>query len=402
MIETRSSLIQSDACGNMLRMMKTLLATLCILVCTVAYAQEFAWKVQRIEGRDYVGLPQLAEFYNLPRDEAPVDNRVILNRGARSFILGKDSRDVSINGVKYVLNFPVIEREGTYWMSRMDLAKTVEPAFRPELVKGIKPFNTVVLDAGHGGHDKGAASPYEFEKNFALDVARRVRNELQNAGLRVVMTRNNDTFVALEDRAAIANSKQNAIFVSIHFNAADTNRLASGLEIFSITPRGSPSTEYDTLLVRDMVNEPGNVSETQSFTLSSTIYHALQGSTLNMFDRGVKRARFAVLRLTKMPAVLIEGGFLTNSDDAKRVANTEWRNNYAKAIATGIIEYRNLAELRKTPRTMAQYRSPDAIEARPTPAPAPAPTPAPASGVSLRELPQTGTGTPVPETKKPD
>ncbi len=142
-------------------------------------------------------------------------------------------------------------------------------------------------------------------------MARRVRNELQKSGVNVLMTRNTDAFVELHDRAAIANAKQNAIFVSLHFNASP-NLSAEGLEIFCITPRGSPSTEYDELLVRDMVQEYGNENELQSFTLANSIYHSLHGS-LKMTDRGVKRARFAVLRLSKLPSVLVEGGFLVKS-----------------------------------------------------------------------------------------
>ncbi len=350
----------------------------------VTHVEAFDWNVRRIDGRDYVRLEKIAEYYNLPQDVAPTNNTITLIRDERSFAVTKELREAQVNGVKYILSFPIIDRDGTYWVSRMDLAKTIEPAFHPDQVEGIKPFTLVVLDAGHGGHDNGARGPYEVEKNFALDVARRVRNELQNSGMKVFMTRNSDTFVELSDRAALANGKRNSIFVSIHFNAADWNRAATGLEIYSITPRGAPSTEYDEVLVRDMVNETGNQNETQSFVLASTIYHSLQGSSLNMFDRGVKRARFAVLRLTKMPAVLIEGGFLTNADDAKKVASTPWRNIYAKAIARGILEYAKLAEMHQAPRTVEQYRS-GASAAKPVQATA---TPSPGgSSLNLRDLP---------------
>lgn len=354
-------------------------------------ARAFDWDIQRIDGRDYVSVAKIAEFYNLPRDAAPTNRQIYLSRGSRSLTARADSRDFDINGVRYVLSFPVLERNGQFWVSRMDLGKTIEPAFRPENIQGLKPFSLVVLDPGHGGQDKGAASPYEFEKNFALDVARRVRNELQQAGLRVFMTRNNDSFVELQDRAAMANAKQNCIFVSIHFNATDTNPDASGLEIYSITPRGSPSTEYDTLLVRDMVQEYGNTNEVQSFALSHTIFHSLRGADLDMADRGVKRARFAVLRLTKMPAVLIEGGFLTNSGDAKRVASTAWRNQYAKAIARGILAYRKLVETNLAPPTMTEYRNGTAnviSAATPAPRPVTTPAPAPVNSINLRDLPQ--------------
>lgn len=340
------------------------------------------WQLKRFDGRDYVRIDEIAQFYDLPRGVSPHDKMLFLNRGKKSLKLTQDSRQIQLNGVNYWLSFPVIQRDGDYWISRMDLGKTIEPAFRPEMVQDLHGFTTVILDAGHGGHDRGAIGPYEVEKNFTLDVARRVRNELQRAGLRVIMTRNNDTFVELHDRANIANSKLNSIFVSLHFNASP-NTGATGLEIFSVSPRGSPSTEYDELLVRDMVQEYGNENEVQSFVLASAIYHSMQRGTLMMFDRGVKRARFAVLRLTKMPAVLVEGGFLTNGSDARQVANTEWRDKYAKAIATGILEFKKLAELKIPPRIAADYSSGE----KPAPiAAVPGPTPS-SSGTILLELP---------------
>ena len=340
------------------------------------------WKLRRFDGRDYVSIDEIAEFYSLPSGVAPKDKKLILSQGKKSLKLTQDSRQIELNGVNYWISFPVIQRDDGYWISRMDLGKTIEPAFRPEFVPDVKTFTTVILDPGHGGHDKGASSPYEFEKNFSLDVARRVRNELQKAGLRVIMTRNDDSFVELHDRAGIANSKLNSIFVSLHFNASP-NLAACGLEIFCVTPRGSPSTEYDELLVRDMVQEYGNDYELQSFSLASAIYHAMQGSSLEMFDRGLKRARFAVLRLTKMPSVLVEGGFLSNKDDARQVANTAWRDKYAQAIAAGILDYKRLADLKMPPRVASDYRkAPTPIAALPSPTPG-----ASASGGGLLELP---------------
>jgi len=362
---------------------KALLGIVLTLWLTTAAAFSFEWEVKRIDGRDYSSLKKIAEFYNLPQEFSPSENSIYLNRGRRSLRALRDNRELEINGVKHLLSFPVIERDGEWWVSRMDLGKTIEPAFRPELVPDIKPFTTVILDPGHGGQDKGAVSRYELEKNFSLDVARRVRNELQKSGVNVLMTRNSDVFVELHDRAAIANSKQDAIFVSLHFNASPTSA-AEGLEIFCITPRGSPSTEYDELLVRDMVKEYGNENELQSFTLASTIYHSLHGS-LKMTDRGVKRARFAVLRLSKLPSVLVEGGFLSNPNDARLIATKDWRDTYAKAIATGILEYRKLADFKIPPRLISDYRNPATAPVT-TVAALPTPTPKP-PGVTLRDLP---------------
>lgn len=354
----------------------------CAFLLTVTRLPAIDWEVRRFDGRDYVRLEKVAEFYELPSEATRENNTALVTGGRRSLRITKDRREATINGVNYWLSFPAIDREGHYWISRMDVGKTIEPAFRPELIQAVKPFTTVVIDPGHGGHDKGSTSTYEYEKNFTLDVARRLRDELQKSGLRVVMTRNSDTFVGLPARASIANGKANCIFVSLHFNASP-NTFATGAEIFCVTPRGSPSTDYDDLLVRDMVQEAGNVSELQSLALAGAIYHALQGSPLTMFDRGVKRARFAVLRLTRTPGVLIEGGFLSNSNDARLIASKEWRDKYVRAIATGILEYKKLAELRVRPRTIADYRNP------PAPASSVAAMPSPASApLLLRDLPE--------------
>lgn len=362
-----------------------LIGILALGLFTTSPLHAFDWQLRQFDGRDYASLKKVGEFYSLAEQPRTAEKTVVLAKPRSSLRLTRDSREIEINDALYTLCFPIIERDGAYWVSRMDLGKTIEPALRPEAVPGIMPFTTVVLDPGHGAQDKGASSPYQFEKNFALDVARRVRDELQKAGLTVLMTRNSDTFIELQDRAALANHTPSSIFVSLHFNSSP-NFSASGLEIFCITPRGAPSTEYDELLVRDMVLEEGNESEMQSVSLASAITNSLQGSALTMPDRGLKRARFAVLRLTKVPAVLVEGGFLSNLKDAGLVANTEWRNKYAHAIATGILEYKMLAEFHQAPRQVSDYRTGN----NPHPATArtlPAPQPRVNTDITLRDLP---------------
>src|SRR5947207_2788012 len=158
-------------------------------------------------------------------------------------------------------------------------------------------IETVVLDAGHGGHDKGQVSRYGCEKDFALDVARKLRPVLQAKGLRVIMTREGDYFVPLEVRANIANAARNSIFVSIHFNATNDNPNATGFEIFSFTPRGAPSTSDSAVALSSFNMQPGSEVDAQSMALSACIYHSLLGH-ITEYDRGIKRARFAVLRLT--------------------------------------------------------------------------------------------------------
>jgi N-acetylmuramoyl-L-alanine amidase len=170
------------------------------------------------------------------------------------------------------------------------------------------------------------------------------------------MTRENDVFIPLEVRARIANATKDSIFVSIHFNATSTNPNATGFEIFSLTPRGAPSTNDDSLALHFVSMQPGSPMEAQSFELSAAVYHSMLGH-IEEFDRGVKRARFAVLRQTKIPSILVEGGFLSETGDAKRVADQAWRKQLAESLCTGIENYRNLVEKKQRPMLVAEYRA---------------------------------------------
>lgn len=176
-------------------------------------------------------------------------------------------------------------------------------------------FSTVVIDAGHGGHDPGGIpSNIIPEKGVALDVARRLQECLADAGIRTVMTRSSDVFVPLPTRVAIANQQRRAIFVSIHFNAAP-RRGASGIETYY----GSASSK----------------------TLAKMIEQRVTAATSEE-NRGIKTARYYVLRKTRIPAVLVECGFLTNPGDTRRALQKSYRQCIAGQIARAILAYRRL------------------------------------------------------------
>jgi N-acetylmuramoyl-L-alanine amidase len=170
------------------------------------------------------------------------------------------------------------------------------------------------------------------------------------------MTRENDVFIPLELRARIANATRDSIFVSLHFNATDANPAATGFEIFSLTPRGAPSTSDDSLALHFLNMQAGSPVDAQSFELSAAVYHSMLGH-LTEFDRGIKRARFAVLRRTNIPAILVEGGFLTEAGDSKRVADPAWRAKFAEALSIGIENYRNVVEKKQRPMLVSEYRA---------------------------------------------
>ncbi len=321
---------------------------------TIAIAAN-EWQVIKINGHDYLSVDNISKFYGLPAEVVPSGAKIQTETTDHPLEFVSGSREAMINGARSWLCFPVIELNGKSLVSRTDVAKTIEPLVRPHRVPDVGKVQTVVLDPGHGGHDKGQVSRYGAEKDFALDVARKLRPILQAKGLRVIMTREGDYFVPLEVRAKIANAARNSIFVSIHFNATNDDPNATGFEIFSFTPRGAPSTSDGTAAASSVNVQPGSSVDAQSLALSACIYHSVLGH-LREYDRGIKRARFAVLRLTKVPAVLIEGGFLTEGGESKLISNKDWRAKLAGAIGIGIESYRALPVKKQPPTLVADYR----------------------------------------------
>src|SRR6266542_332441 len=331
----------------------TCLASIIAILQTAASAAD-DWKIIKVSGSDYLSVDNISKFYGLPAGIAASGEKVEFETGKNPLEFVSGSRETMINGARSWLCFPTIEHDGKFLVSRTDVAKTIEPLVRPHRVPNVGKVQTVVLDPGHGGYDKGQVSRYGYEKDFALDVARKLRPVLQAKGVRVIMTREGDYFVPLEVRAQIANAARDSIFVSIHFNATNDDPNATGFEIFSFTPRGAPSTSDSAVAPSALSMQPGSAVDAQSTALSACIYHSLLGH-IPEYDRGIKRARFAVLRLTKVPAVLIEGGFLTERGEGRLISNKDWRGKLAAAIGVGIENYRALGK-KQPPMLVADYR----------------------------------------------
>src|SRR6266498_777128 len=312
------------------------------------------WQIIKVSGQDYLSVENISRFYGLPAGVVGAGEKIRFEtiKNPLEFVSG--SRETMINGARSWLCFPLIEQGGKYLVSRTDVAKTIEPLVRPHRVANVGKVETIVLDPGHGGYDKGQVSRYGSEKDFVLDAARKLRPLLQAKGLRVIMTREGDYFVPLEVRAQIANAARDSIFVSIHFNATNDDPNATGFEIFSFTPRGAPSTADSAVAPSALSMQPGSEVDAQSMALSACIYHSVLGH-IPEYDRGIKRARFAVLRLTKVPAVLIEGGFLTERGEGRLISNKDWRGKLAAAIGVGIENYRALGK-KQPPMLVADYR----------------------------------------------
>ena len=172
-------------------------------------------------------------------------------------------------------------------------------------------FRTVVIDPGHGGHDNGGQWGKVYEKHLALDTATRLENNLKRMGFKTVMTRRSDYFVTLPQRVAIGNSYRNAIFVCIHFNYTwkeDVN----GLETYYYSAAGQQLAQY--------------------------VQQSLVRNTRTL-DRQAKFARFYVLRNSTLPAILVEGGFVSNEQERERMKSGLFREQIARGVAEGVQRY---------------------------------------------------------------
>jgi N-acetylmuramoyl-L-alanine amidase len=294
------------------------------------------WTVLRPNNRPYVTFANVAQFYQFP-EYTRVSRTVSLRSERRAIRAQAGTSELSINGVRFFTHFPLLSSGNEDLISVMDVSKIIEPILRPSRIQKPEKIETVILDPGHGGSDKGASSSWGSEKSFTLDVALAARKELIRAGYRVEMTRATDTAVSLEERVSIANRFPRAVFVSIHFNSSAGG---AGVESFALAPEGVTSnlSSEHHVSAADVARHPGNAMDGQNIALTASI-HATVLSRLAAFDRGVKHARFHVLRDVKIPAVLIEGGFISDPVEGQRIATSYYRQRLGAAIAQGIQNY---------------------------------------------------------------
>ncbi len=206
------------------------------------------------------------------------------------------------------------------------------------------PFSLVVIDPGHGGQDSGAMCGGVLEKDLTLDVAQRIDRLLQAQGIATLMTRTGDSYLSLADRAAITNRARDCIFVSIHFNEG-SKPVSSGVETYYAEhqmPAKEPLVSWLPFLQRTALETPNF----QSQSLAGFIQQALVTGTQET-DRGTKASQFFVIANVRHPAVLVEGGFLSNKEEIGKLQNPDYREQMAAAITQGIARYRDVLKQRQ-------------------------------------------------------
>lgn len=268
----------------------------------------------------------------------------ITNRWANVQLV-ENSRRGSINGVTVWLSLPIVMHAQRLQVSKRDLDTLIEPILYPKKPQAAKKIMIVAIDAGHGGRDPGYQIGDKQEKEFTLLLARELGDMLVKAGLKIYYTRRSDTYVERAERTARARAVKADLFVSLHYNCAPNPATAKGAETYCATPYGVRSTNGGEIVLR---SQPGNKFDAQSVLLAYEVQRSIIRS-LNLDDRGLRRASFEVLRTAHMPSILIEGGFMSNPGDAKTIFNKEGRRELARAITDGILAYKRSMERPKNP-----------------------------------------------------
>lgn len=293
----------------------------------------------RYAGRLWIPLAEWAELsalgkpQKLPTSSSPVYT-VATDRGLLT--LQMDSRIARFGGAQCWLGFPPRVIKGQPCLHVLDARKTLDPLLqRPAAL--AKPGRIVVIDPGHGGRDGGVSHlKIPLEKNYALDWAQRVQTLLQQNGWHVVLTRTNDCDLPLTNRLALADQLAADLFVSLHFNSAFPYLNHQGIETYCSTPLGMPSH-----LVRSAEDDPARPVPNNRWDEENVLWawrfqRALLAAT-QAGDGGVRRTRFMkVLRDQRRPAVLIEGGYLSNPAEMQRIAMPAYRQALAEAVARAL------------------------------------------------------------------
>lgn len=299
----------------------------------------------KLGGVSYVGAEAyFARLGYKAAYDAP-NQTLTLTAASSELVMRADSRDARLNGLRAFLGEPALLREGTLYVATLDIDRFLLPILRP-LQFNPRHLRTIVIDAGHGGNDTGTQNKKHKldEKVFALDVAQRLERMLADGERwRVLMTRTDDRFVGLAERAEFANKAGADLFISIHFNAVANNAAVRGTETYVLTPQFQRSTSSLKSSVEDKVANPGNAHDAWSAVLGYQVHRQLLAS-LKSEDRGYKRARFAVLRLVNCPAVLVEAGYLSNDAEAKNIASEAYRRELAASLYTAVQGYDALAK----------------------------------------------------------
>ncbi|MCC6416412.1 MAG: N-acetylmuramoyl-L-alanine amidase [Opitutaceae bacterium] len=299
---------------------------------------------------NHVSAIEFGARFGLQAKSVKAGRALILKSAWTTVELEADSRECGINGLRVFLGTAPRLYRGQLFIGRIDAETLLTPILRAGTgEKTVPAVRTIVIDPGHGGRDPGKENQRlrVNEKTMALDTAVRLKRLLENAGYRVVLTRTDDRHLGVDksadllQRNLIAKQVGADIFISLHYNAVggDAQRV-TGVEVYTLTPQhqfstADPEREDDKGAAEF---NPGNAFDHWNIQLGYQV-HRRMIAELAASDRGLKRARWAVLRRAECPAILVEAGFLSNDAETRKINTAAYRQRIAEAIANGVQAY---------------------------------------------------------------
>ena len=337
--------------------------------------------IRTLNGSEYLSLARLCDFYGLDYKYDIFARTAVVRSGATKIVVRAEGENALINGKMVKLDRPVTLSGNVLLVPvsfvrnnlRGVIGRAARRAEAPSAMEGPKRFTikTIVLDPGHGGNDPGAIGRRgrSREKDLTLELAEKLRNTLREADIKVIMTRDSDVFIPLSGRSEIANKSGADLFVSVHINASrvrsmrgfecyylsnatdDNARALEALENGPVRVDDTASAEHSRLLDKTLWDMTLTENRLESAELAGYICNSID-ENFAIGDRGVRTARFYVLKHTNIPAVLVEAGYISNKYEELKLKDPEFLDRIAESVAEGILKFK-----REYERTEAFTRS---------------------------------------------
>jgi len=284
-----------------------------------------------VSGRTHVFLSDVARYYGMTCHPGQKDIRLTSKYSDLRFTV--DRRECVLNNVKVNLSLAPRLWNKNAIISETDFRLLIDPILRPKCLPKST-LNRIMIDPGHGGRDHGATGRQYREKDITYQVSKALAEALRKQGYTVGMTRGGDSTVSLDRRTQLARSWRADLFISVHANYVATKSVI-GTEVFLLTPKGTSST-YGGKPSRSSAS--GNTFDKQNARIAYEVQKGLV-ATKKSKDRGVKHARFVVLRDAPCPAVLAELGFLSNREEERLLGSSRHQQKIVEALVQSVGRY---------------------------------------------------------------
>lgn len=302
------------------------------------------WEMLHHEDRDYVAATSISKFYRFTslefsKSRIKFTSPVLVMNGTPG------SRDFFINNMKMVLNYPVLQLNQSIYISRLDLCKIIDPVLRPSYIGQHTGFDTVILDPAILESKPGTTAPQRPEADYPLKLARAMRTDLEKRGLKVVLTREDNTPLSVEARSLQANSTPRSIYLHLQFK--NGTKGVRGIESIALAPQGAPGPNFPDQ-PEELGAFPGNKRDSENIALAT----ALQASAvhnLRLTDGGVHQARLEELRALEQPGVSFVAGYLTHPSDVALLKTDKFHKDMAQALGRAIENFRRAVGKKQEP-----------------------------------------------------